>query len=234
MPCCKGRVYKLVVANILCGSGARTTALMPRTPCVSPSASPGASPAPGAALLPSLPAELRPAQPDVLLSVHKSKACARHQLLACPACHPDEYMRRRVVKAVACALKRLGQRKTHPFLTYLGADSWAQVLEHLQAKREAWNEAHPQAQMSITNTALDHIRPVSQFQRDGHGAQSLLCNHYTNLQPLLHEDNIWKADCWSFEDEKEWHSRILFNQCHTAVYYPRKAPWQPSLLASGL
>ena len=43
--------------------------------------------------------------------------------------------------------------------------------------------------MNLTNIAIDHICPVKLFQRKGHGAQRFLCNHYTNLQSLLHDDN---------------------------------------------
>jgi hypothetical protein len=42
--------------------------------------------------------------------------------------------------------------------------------------------------------AADHLRARVEHV---HGAKTLLCNHYTNLQPLLHEDNAWKGDHWT-------------------------------------
>jgi len=167
---------------------------------------------------------------DSFLEVIKQRPCEEHGLTNCPACQPDDYMRRRVVKAVSGALKRLGLRKTLPVLTYLGADSWRQVIGHLAAKRESWNLSNPKTPMTLTNIALDHIRPVRMFQKQGDGAQIFLCNHYTNLQPLLHEDNNWKGDCWSVADEKYWHEHILLKPIHTEVYYPQAAPPQPSLM----
>jgi hypothetical protein len=139
-------------------------------------------------------------------------------------------MRRRVVKVVQGALKRLGMPQSMPILTYLGADSWTQVLDLLEAKRACWNLAFPDTPMTPTNIALDHIRPVRAFATEGDGARLLLCNHYTNLQPLLHEDNAWKGDCWSKEDEAFWHKHILLNREYDSVYYPCAAPSQPSLI----
>jgi hypothetical protein len=98
-----------------------------------------------------------------------------------------------VKKVVNGVLKRLGLRRTKSVLHYLGTNSWETVLEILTLKREAWNAQHPKMPMTATNTALDHIRPVREFQKEGKGAQTLLCNHYTNLQPLLLEDNNWEG-----------------------------------------
>jgi hypothetical protein len=162
----------------------------------------------------------------------RNTPCSEHRLPMCPVCQADEYMQRRVVKAVGRGLKRLGLSKSQPMLTYLGADSWQQVLQFLEEKRLRWNLAHPRAHMTLTNTALDHIRPVHAFSRAGHGAKTLLCNHYTNLQPLLHEDNAWKGDHWSAEDERFWHEHIILRRDYTAVFYPTSAPAQPSLLSA--
>lgn len=160
----------------------------------------------------------------------KKTVCTLHKLFPCPACQQDDYMRRRVVKVVNGALKRLGMPKSLPILTYLGADSWRQVLDLLEAKRLCWNLDFPSAQMTPTNIDLDHIRPVRAFAHEGDGARTFLCNHYTNLQPLLHEDNAWKADTWSNDDEVFWHKNILFNKEFDCIYYPRAAAAQPSLI----
>lgn len=164
------------------------------------------------------------------LIVHKHAPCDEHKLALCPVCQPHEYMQRRVVKAVGSALKRMGMQKTQPILTYLGADSWQQVLQLLNAKRDLWNLQNPSTTMTLTNIALDHIRPVHAFSKEGKGAQMFLCNHYTNLQPLLHEDNAWKCDFWSAADEAVWHEHIILKTNFDKVYYPQSAPPQPSLL----
>lgn len=160
--------------------------------------------------------------------------CNTHKISACPICNSDDYIKRRVCNVVSSSLKRLNLKKTMSFLEYLGADSWPQVLLHLREKRENWNKLHPNAPMTLTNTALDHIRPVSLFKRNTQGAQNLLCNHYTNLQPLLHEDNNWKGEVWSLEDDNFWHQNIILQPAFKNIYYPKTAPSQPSLLCKSI
>jgi hypothetical protein len=162
--------------------------------------------------------------------VNRARVCETHRISMCPICHSEDYAQRRICNVVGSALKRLGLKKTMSYLEYLGADSWSQVLRHLALKRAAWNALHPDVPMTLTNTALDHIRPVSSFKQNGVGAQTLMCNHYTNLQPLLHEDNSWKGEFWSLEDEKYWHHNIIMQPSFRSIYYPGSAPSQPSLL----
>ena len=162
--------------------------------------------------------------------VSRVRVCEVHKIAMCPICQSDDYAQRRVCNVVSGALKRLGLKKSMSFLEYLGADSWSQVLRYLAFKREAWNALHPDVPMTLTNAALDHIRPVSSFKQNSVGAQTLMCNHYTNLQPLLHADNSWKGEFWSLEDEKYWHSNIIMKPFFKHINYPVSAPSQPSLL----
>lgn len=156
--------------------------------------------------------------------------CQTHRVHTCPVCNSEQYIRRRVSNVVLCALKRMNIKKTMPVLTYLGAESWDQIYDFLAMKREKWNKEHPKVVMTLTNTALDHIKPVSKFKKEGSGPQTMLCNHYTNLQPLLHEDNNWKGEFWTKEDEEYWQHNIILEPANYAIYYPKSAPSQPSLL----
>jgi hypothetical protein len=156
--------------------------------------------------------------------------CEIHKISLCPICNSENYIRRRVCNVVSGSLKRLNLKKNMSFLEYLGADSWPQVLLHLQKKRDNWNIVHPHAPMTWTNIDFDHIRPISSFKRNTMAAQKLLCNHYTNLQPLLHEDNNWKGEVWTLEDENFWHEHIILQPEFKDIYYPKTAPSQPSLL----
>lgn len=162
--------------------------------------------------------------------VTKHSSCNLHKITVCPICEEEEYMRKRLTNAVLRALKRLNVAKRMSILTYLGASSWKEVLCNLAMKREAWNKLHPTKPMNITNTALDHIKPVNSFKNNSLGEKTMLCNHFTNLQPLLHEDNIWKADFWSQKDENHWLENIIFQPHFYTIYYPKTAPCQPSLL----
>jgi hypothetical protein len=156
--------------------------------------------------------------------------CKTHKISLCPICNSENYIRRRVCNVVSGSLKRLNMKKDLSFLEYLGADSWPQVILHLQKKQDKWNMLHPYAPMTLTNIDLDHIRPISSFKRNSGAAQKLLCNHYTNLQPLLHEDNNWKGEVWTLEDDKFWHEHIILKPDFKDIYYPKTAPSQPSLL----
>ena len=164
------------------------------------------------------------------VGTYRHTGCPQHRLSPCPVCHDEVYLRNRVKKAVTGALKRLGLQKTKSILCYLGTNTWTPVIEHLRSKRAHWNAQHPHAPMTVTNAALDHIRPVREFQKEGVGAKTLLCNHFTNLQPLLLEDNNWKGDSWSAADEEHWHKHIILKPSYRKIYYPEAAPTQPSLL----
>lgn len=171
---------------------------------------------------------------EVSLKVsHQNRACAPHKLSVCPVCHSNEYVKRRVQNVVHSALKRLAIKKTMRVLDYLGAESWKQVLSYLENKRTEWNKQYPESRMTLTNIALDHIKPVNSFKNSGVSAQMLLCNHYTNLQPLLIHDNSWKADSWSEADERYWESNIIMQPNYRQVYYPKHTA-QPSLLEDNL
>jgi hypothetical protein len=122
------RIYLLVVAQMLVSKCVQSCAASPRA-----------------------------SHADVFLEINKHSVCALHKLCSCPSCHPDEYMRRRIIKAVIGGLKRIGLRKTQSIMTYLGGNSWEQVLGHIEKKRLHWNRHHTHAHMSLTNIAIDHI-----------------------------------------------------------------------------
>lgn len=151
--------------------------------------------------------------------------CALHKLPSCPGCHPQEYVAQRVSKAVLCGLKRLGLPKTKTVLEYLGARTWSEVYEHLDRKREGWNARHPHARMTWTNAAIDHIRPVDAFRKRGAAEDLGLCNHLSNLQPLLLQDNAWKGHVWGPADEAFWRAHILHQTAPADIYFPQaRAP----------
>ena len=56
---------------------------------------------------------------------------------------------------------------------------------------------------------LDHIKPISKFNLNNIEELKKCC-HYTNLQPLLGEDNLSKSNKWSEEEEKFWNENVIF------------------------
>ena len=72
--------------------------------------------------------------------------------------------------------------------------------------------------MTFENIHIDHIKPVSKFNQDDM-EQIKLCCHYTNLQPLLAADNLYKSNKWSFLDEEYWKNNICGKETK-ALYIP--------------
>ena len=74
--------------------------------------------------------------------------------------------------------------------------------------------------MTLANSAIDHIRPVNAFRTGSALEKAALCNHLSNLQPLLIQDNVWKGCVWSAADEACWRAHIVKN-AYREIYYPR-------------
>ena len=145
-----------------------------------------------------------------------------------PYNYPFDYQVHRVQRAVTESLQKLDayDSKIH-ILEYLGVESWTEVVQHLENKRDIWNKKHPHRQMTLTNTHIDHIKPTSSFKHKSLGMRVRLSNNLTNLQPLLTDDNNYKGSTWKNEDEEFWKSNIAL-QAYTSIYYPTSVI-QPSL-----
>ena len=89
--------------------------------------------------------------------------------------------------------------------------------------------------MTLDNIHFDHIKPVSAFNlKDEY--KFLACCHYSNLQPLLAQDNIYKSSKWNEEDEAFWQDNIKgkeylllnlprgYQDLKTKLYYNIKMP----------
>ena len=81
--------------------------------------------------------------------------------------------------------------------------------------------------MTLTNTHIDHIKPTASFKKKSRGMKFRLSNHFTNLQPLLSDDNNYKGSAWKDEDETFWKTHIVLQE-YTLIYYPMSV-FQPSL-----
>jgi hypothetical protein len=72
--------------------------------------------------------------------------------------------------------------------------------------------------MTFENIHYDHIKPVSRFDLDNE-EELLQCCHFTNLQPLLAEDNLTKLNKWTAEDEAYWNENIIYKPEFQVIYY---------------
>jgi hypothetical protein len=74
--------------------------------------------------------------------------------------------------------------------------------------------------MTFDNIHIDHIKPVNKFNLED-PEELLKCCHYTNLQPLLANDNMSKSDKWCDTDELFWNENIIYKE-YLTLYFPIK------------
>lgn len=156
----------------------------------------------------------------------------------CPVCDPVSHTTSRIRTSVYHAIKRGRAVKNQRTLQYLGISSFGEMIEHLRQKMDTYNAQTSGVKMTFTNTELDHIKPLAEFNRQGvsnDGPELLVreLHHYTNIQPLLREQNIRKSDAWSDKDEIFWKNNIIYNQQFKDIYMPTSVgPCNPAIDSS--
>ena len=112
--------------------------------------------------------------------------------------------------------KSSSQNKTKSSIEYLGCDA-EYFIKYFQTKMDKWNETND-IKMTWENIHIDHIKPVSAFNLDDE-EQFLDCCNYTNMQPLLAEDNLSKNNKWSVECDEYWYDNIKGKE-YMGIYNP--------------
>ena len=74
-------------------------------------------------------------------------------------------------------------------------------------------------EMNWDNIHLDHIKPVCSFNLDNH-EDFLDCCNYTNLQPLLANDNLTKSGKWNDIADIFWNENIKGKE-YLQLYIPK-------------
>ena len=106
-------------------------------------------------------------------------------------------------------LKNSNIKKTKPSISYLDC-SVEYFVEYFEKKMNNWNEYH-EVKMNWDNIHIDHIKPVNAFNLDDE-EEFLKCCHYSNMQPLLVEDNLSKSCKWTDEDDMYWTKNIIYKE----------------------
>ena len=104
-------------------------------------------------------------------------------------------------------------------LDYLGCN-FAQFYIFIQLKINDWNAKNPNRLMDYNNIHLDHIKPRDVFDKNNE-EDVLMCSHYTNFQPLLKRDNLYKFNKWKAHNEEFWTYHIKGNYRYDKVYFNR-------------
>jgi|DEB0MinimDraft_6_1074348.scaffolds.fasta_scaffold02908_5 hypothetical protein len=105
-------------------------------------------------------------------------------------------------------------KKTRSSIEYLGCDA-EYFMEYMKKKMNIWNETN-EVKMDFDNIHIDHIKPVSAFNLDDED-EFLDCCNYTNMQPLLAQDNLTKLNKWTDDDDIYWCNNII-NKEHLNIY----------------
>ena len=126
----------------------------------------------------------------------------------CKTCSPHLVVVSLVRNQVRRVFTNSTLAKINHSIAYLGCDTET-LKKHIQAKMVDG--------MTFENIHYDHIKPVSRFNLDNE-EELLKCCHFTNLQPLLAEDNLTKLNKWTAENEAYWNENIIYKPEFQVIY----------------
>ena len=134
----------------------------------------------------------------------------------CRVCSPTGNLWARVRTATRRVFQLCAKEKNTKTCAVVGC-SQIEIKEHIRQKMAAWNARYVE-QMREDNIHIDHIKPLASMTVSD-TVQELA--HFTNLQPLLVQDNARKKHKWSEQDERHWRSHISGNTTFSEVYWPQ-------------
>jgi len=132
----------------------------------------------------------------------------------CKICNLQLYLINLQRKQLWRCLKNSPLNKTKSSIEYLGCNA-EYFIEYIKKKMDIWNETN-EVKMDFTNIHIDHIKPVSSFNLDDED-EFLDCCNYTNMQPLLVDDNLSKHNKWTDDDDIYWCNNII-NKEYLNIY----------------
>ena len=134
----------------------------------------------------------------------------------CKICNKYLYLINLQRSHIYYCLKNSNIKKTNPSISYLDCSA-EYFVEYFEKKMNNWNEYH-EVKMNWDNIHIDHIKPVNAFDIDDE-EEFLKCCHYSNMQPLLAEDNLTKKCKWTDEDDVFWTKNIIYKE-YLDAYIP--------------
>jgi len=133
----------------------------------------------------------------------------------CKKCNFELYLINLQRVQIYRVFKNSSQTKKKQSIEYLGLNS-DEFIKFFQKKISLYNEKN-EIKMTWDNIHTDHIKPVSSFDLDDED-EFLSCCNYTNLQPLLAEDNLKKHNKWDITSEIYWNTHIKDNDNYFEIY----------------
>ena len=133
----------------------------------------------------------------------------------CKICNLSLYLVNLQRRQIIRCLNISSQTKAKSSIEYLGCDA-DYFKNYIQKKMDIYNQT-ADVKMDFSNIHIDHIKPVSAFNLDEED-DFLDCCNYTNLQPLLIQDNLRKKNKWTDEDDAYWNDNIRGNDEYLEIY----------------
>ena len=145
----------------------------------------------------------------------------------CRICSPKACIVHNLRNALRRCISQSSIKKSKSIMQYVGCSVDA-FIEHIQKKMDYFNRfLATDTVMTFSNIHYDHIRPLKVFDLNNKDEFDA-CNHVTNIQPLLIQDNMNKHDKWDAVDERFWIENIRNNVHFSQIYFPR-AMGKPSV-----
>jgi hypothetical protein len=95
-----------------------------------------------------------------------------------------------ISSTISRRLKKVTDKKSKSSLEMVGLDNWNLLKEHIEKQWEVgmnWNNYGNKSD----NWSIDHVIPISSATTE---EEIYKLNHYTNLRPMWHTDNIKKGN----------------------------------------
>lgn len=151
---------------------------------------------------------------DKIKKYHEENKCEHNKHRYCKICNLQLYLIHLQRSQLRRCLNNSSLNKTKSSIEYLGCDA-EYFIEYMKKKMDIWNETN-EVKMDFTNIHIDHIKPVNAFNLDDED-EFLDCCNYTNMQPLLVNDNLRKKNKWTDDDDIYWCNNII-NKEHLNIY----------------
>jgi len=137
----------------------------------------------------------------------------------CKECNLQQYLLNLQRNSIRRLLGLSNLDKDRSSIEYLGITNQG-FIDFFQKKMDLHNNTND-VKMNWNNIHIDHIKPVSIFDLDD-AEEFLQCANYTNLQPLLSNDNLEKHNKWNDKCEIFWNENIRDNNSYYDIYNPFK------------
>lgn len=104
---------------------------------------------------------------------------------------PEKHLATNIRCSIAMRLREIGSKKDQKTLNIVGLNSWEEFKKYIESQFTEGMNWNNYGNKIETDWSIDHIIPIS-------SATTLeevkKLNHYTNLRPMWHIDNIKKRD----------------------------------------